>query len=169
MKYRQIATNLWEDNYILELNDKEFKVFVYLFTNHKVNLVGIYELPDRIICSMVGATLQELTKIKTKFQKDNKYAFYKGWIFINNFSKHNRYSPAPNIIKTFLKDFNSIPQEVLRFFLITLKLSYLPTIWKENTVIVKVMVMDKEGTPYPTIEAIDTEERVNIDEIPENI
>jgi len=166
MKYRQIATNFWEDGYVVDLNNLEKTAFIFLFTNHKVNMVGIYELPDKIISSTIGATLEDLCKIKKKFENDRKYFFYNGWIFINNFSEHNKYSPAPNVVKTFLKDFNSIPQEILKYFLIDLKLSFIPSIQKENTVIIRVMVMDKEGTPYLRIEAKTTNEDINPDDIP---
>lgn len=171
MKYRQIATNIWEDNYTLELNDKEHRAFILFFTNHRVNMVGIYEMPDRIIRYTLGATLEELGKIKKKFETDRKYFFYKGWIYINNFHKHNRFSYAPQVIDTYLNDFNSIPQDVLKHFLVDLKLNYTPTIikkdkvTKQTTVMVMVMVMDKEGRPYPRIEAKTIYEDVDADEV----
>ncbi len=175
MKYRQIATRIWEDGYTLDLNDKEFRAFVYFFTNHKVNMVGIYELPDRIIRSTLGATLEELNKIKKKFETDRKYFFFNGWVFINNFHKHNHYSSVPTVIDTYLDDFNNIPQDILKHFLVKLKLAYTPTIikkdkvTKQNSVMVMVMVMDKYGSPYPRIEAKSIEtmnEDVNPEDIP---
>lgn len=175
MKYRQIATNIWEDSYILDLTDKEFRAFVYFFTNHKVNMVGIYELPDRMIRSTLGATLEELENIKKKFETDRKYFFHKGWVFINNFHKHNHYSSVPTVIDTYLDDFNTIPQDILHYFLVKLRLEYTPTIIKKdkvtkhNSVMVMVIVMDKYGSPYPRIEAKPVEtlnEEVNPDDIP---
>lgn len=166
MKYRQIETCFWEDGYILELTPAEKLCFIYLFTNDKVNLCGIYELPDRIICSTLGATLEELTDFKNKFTKDNKYAFYKGWVFINNFADHNKYSPAPNVVKSFLKDFNSVPQEVLNYFLNNLKLNYKPPIDNEDIVMVMDKVMVKEGRGYPRIEAKSVNEDIDPSTIP---
>ena len=175
MKYRQIATNIWEDNYIFDLNDKEFRAFTYFFTNHRVNMVGIYELPDRIICSTLGATLEELKKIKKKFENDRKYFFFKEYIFINNFHKHNHFSSVPTVMDTYLNDFNNIPQDVLKHFLVNLKLSYTPTIIKKDkvtkrvSVMVMVMVMDKYGSPYPRIEAKSIEtmnEDINPNDLP---
>lgn len=174
MKYRQINTDFWEDNYILDLSDKEKIYFCYLFTNPRVNMVGIYEISDRIICATLGATLADLKKMQSKFEKDSKYYFYNNWVFINNFTKHNRYSSVKNVVDAFLTDFNSIPQEVLKHFLVKLKLLYTPPLVKKDkatdkvTVIIKVMVMDKYGSPYPRIQAESTlEEKLNINEIPE--
>jgi len=178
MNYRKIATTIWNDNYFLELPDKEAKIFIYLFTNDKVNLVGIYELPDRIICSIVGATLQEWTKIKEKFERDRKYFFYKGWIYISNFAKHNSFSSAPNILNTFIKDFNAIPLEVKSHFLYDLKLPYRPTIKNKQgkdmvTVIVNVNVMVKYdrgySRGYPIIKAVPVNEDIDIDEVIEDM
>lgn len=171
MKYRQIATSIWEDDYILNLSDREFRAFIYFFSNHKVNMVGIYELPDVIIRYTLGATLDEISEIKKKFERDRKYFFYNGWVYINNFHKHNSFSSAPSVMNTYLKEFNSIPQDVLKHFLVNLELKYIPTIVKKdkvsklNTVMVMVMVMDKEGYPYPRIEAKSINEDVNPDDV----
>ena len=179
MRYRQIATNLWEDEYILGLTDKEFRAFVYFFSNHKVNMVGIYELPTVILRYTLGATLEEIDEIKKKFEADRKYFFFKGWVYINNFHKHNSFSSAPSIMNAYLKDFNSIPQDVLQHYLVDLKLAYIPTIVKKNKYtklnndMVKVIVMDKEGYPYPRgyprIEAKSMNEDVDPDIIPDYI
>jgi len=148
MKYRQIKTSFWEDGYTLKLSHLEKVLFLYLFTNPKVNMVGIYEMPDILICPTLGCTIDELNQIKKKFEQDEKYYFYDGWVYINNFSKHNKYSSAPNIIESFMNDFRSIPPKVMQHFLNTKNLNYIPTI--NDKEIVKVIVIVKEGTPYPT-------------------
>ena len=163
MKYRQIKTDFWQDGYISELTDKEKLFFIYLFTNDRVNMCGIYELPDKFMLPTLGATLGELENMKQKMQKDNKYAFYKGWVFIINFADHNRYSSADNVVKAYLKEFNAIPAEILSYFTNTLCLEYCCPI--ESKVMVKVMVMDKYGRPYPRFEAR-LDERVNPKDIP---
>jgi hypothetical protein len=139
MKYRQIKADFWDDNYIIDLKKTEKLLFLYLFTNPKVNLSGIYELPDRTICYTLDLTLDELKKIKDKFQKDDKYYFYQGWVFISNFSSHNIYSSAKPVIYSFIKDFNNIPVDIKNYFFNELKLNYEIPInnWES------VMVMDK--------------------------
>ena len=172
MKYRQIVTNIWEDNYVLGLTDREYRYFTYLFTNHKVNMVGIYELPDVILRYTLEATLEEINEMKAKFEKDRKYFFFNGWVYINNFHKHNFFSSAPSVMNTYLKDFNNIPQEVLKHFLVDLKLVYTSTIVRKdkltklNSVMVMVMVMDKEGYPYPRIVAKSINEDINPNDLP---
>jgi hypothetical protein len=139
MKYRQIETKFWEDGYILELTNKEREFFLYLFTNPRVTMCGIYELSDKTIMYSLGYSLGELSDFKKRFQGDNKYAFYKGWVYIINFNKYNSFSTAPNIIKSFVRDFNSIPNKIVNHFLNDLDLTYnIP----ENYT--KDMVMDKD-------------------------
>lgn len=148
MKYRQIKTNFWEDNYILDLTRDEKLLFLYLFTNPKVNMTGIYELPDRTICYTLGLTLGELAEFKTKFEKDKKYYFHKGWVFISRFTSHNIYSSAKPVIYSFIADFNIIPDEVRHYFFNTLKLPYvIPIKGSDKTMLMtsdNVMVMDKD-------------------------
>lgn len=153
MKYRQINTNFWEDGYVSGLTITEKMFFLYLFTNDKVNLCGVYELPDKYILPTLDLTLDQLKELKLKAQNDNKYAFYKNWIFIVNFSEHNEYSTAPNVIKSFIKDFNAIPNEIYNHFFNELKLFYVPPIKNYNKVMVMDKVMVKEGRGYPRLEA----------------
>lgn len=168
MKYRQIKTSFWEDGYTLKLSSLEKLFFLYLFTNPKVNMVGIYELPDVLILPTLGCTVDELNSMKDRFERDSKYFFHDGWVFINNFTKHNRYSSAPNIVDAYIKEITSIPQSVMQHFLNNKNLSYTPPI--ENNVIVKVMVMVKEGSPYGSpYPRLQDENEVNLDEIDEGI
>lgn len=170
MKYRQIATSFWEDGYTLKLSALEKLFFIYLFTNPKVNMVGIYELPDPLILPILACSLDDLSKLKKKFEADRKFFFYDGWIYINNFVKYNRYSSAPNVINSFILDFNKIPQKVLNYFITDKQLNYIPTvIGKDNSVMVRVMVMDKKATPYPTIQAKLAEEAIDLDKLDEEI
>jgi hypothetical protein len=48
-KKRYINDNIREDNYIMDLDPSEKLLFIYLLTNNKVSLCGIYELHIRKI------------------------------------------------------------------------------------------------------------------------
>lgn len=116
MNYRQIATTFWRDGYISSLTTDEKLVFIYLFANEAVNMTGIYELPDKHILMDTDITKEKLTQIKEKFEKDEKYYFYKQWIYISNFPQYNKFSSAENILKRFVFDFNKIPKIVKEYF-----------------------------------------------------
>ena len=116
MKYRYIATKIWGDSYFLSLAPKEKLLFLYLLQNKNVNKVGIYELHDQYILFETGLSADELKKIKEKFTKDKKALFYKNWIYLLNFQKHNKFSPVDIVLKSFVAEFNSIPAEIQTHF-----------------------------------------------------
>lgn len=157
MKYRQIETSFWNDGYILELTSKEREFFIYLFTNDRVNMVGIYELPDRTIRATLGATLEELEAMKKKFEMDGKYHFFNGWVFVDNFFEHNKYSSAKPVVLSYIKEFNSIPQKILGRFLRNMRLFFKPTIISD------VITIDVKEDK---IEARSSREDVNPEDVP---
>jgi len=114
MKTRIIYTKFWHDNYISILNSKEKLLFLYLFTNEKVNICGIYELPDKYILLETGIKKRELDKIKQKFIEDGKFAFIDGWIKIMNFEAYNVFT-GEKIEIAREKEFSIIPKKVLNF------------------------------------------------------
>jgi len=96
MKTRMVYTRFWHDNYISELKPEEKLVFVYLITNEKVNICGIYELPDRYIKFDLGLKQNELVKIKRKFMENGKFLFIDGWVKILNYERYNRFLGEKN-------------------------------------------------------------------------
>jgi len=170
-------TNYWYDNYVCALTKNQKLLFLYLVFNSRVDKTGIYELPDKFIQNDLDITQEELNSIKQKFEKDCRFHFYKGWIYITNFSEHNTFSTAPNILLTYKKEFDAIPLYVKEYFFNTLKLQYKIPI--ENTervsVIVKdmviVIVMVNRVSRVSRVGRVqmssETSEDVNPDEIPD--
>ena len=92
MKTRIVYTRFWHDNYISDLNAKEKLLFIYLFTNEKVNICGIYELPDKYILLDTDITQKDLNRMKQKFMEAGKFTFINGWIRIENFELYNKFT-----------------------------------------------------------------------------
>ncbi len=109
-----IYTKFWYDNYISALSAKEKLLFIYLISNEKVNICGIYELPDKYILLDTGLKQKELEIIKEKFMQDGKFAFIDGWVKIMNFDNYNSFSGELND-KAKEKELAIIPQEILDF------------------------------------------------------
>ncbi len=112
MKTRILYTKFWQDHYVCSLNIKEKLVFLYLLTNEKVNLCGIYELSDKVVKMDLEITQSELDKIKQKFINDKRFIFYNGWVKIINGNKYNNFSGEKNEIAK-QKELNFIPLELL--------------------------------------------------------
>lgn len=91
MKTRVIHTRFWGDSFINTLTCKEKLLFIYLLTNEKNNLIGIYEIQDKYILADLDLTQPELQKAKEKFREAKKILFWNGWVKIFNHDKYNSY------------------------------------------------------------------------------
>ena len=114
MKTRIIYTKFWYDTYISNLGTKEKLLFIYLVTNEKVTICGIYELPDKYILLDVGITQKELDQMKERFMSDGKFSFIDGWVRIENFELYNKFTG--NLNETAKeKEMSLIPKKVIDY------------------------------------------------------
>jgi hypothetical protein len=119
MLARVVQSKFWEDNWVIELTHKEKLAFLYFITNHRVNLSGVYQLPDKFILNDLDLTPSELVLIKNKFTKADKIHFVHGFVIIKNASKYNNFLKGnawqkkafsremallPKIVKDYLED-----------------------------------------------------------------
>jgi len=117
MKTRILHTRFWQDSYVVGLTYKEKLTFLYLLTNDRVGLTGIYELPDRYIQMDVGLTRPELQKIKTNFQKSGKFFFSDGWVVILNVNRYNNYVSNEKVKKAYNRELENVPEKLKEFAL----------------------------------------------------
>lgn len=174
MRYRPFNTSFWYDSYIGELTNSERVLFIFLFTNPRVTTCGIYEFPDKQISGLLDIQRSELETIKSKFEADRRFYFHRGWIYIANFSTHNRFSSAENIVNNFKKELESVPADIYTHFDNQHKY-VIPIAQNENltisvivTVIVTVIVIRVGGTlgPRVGVEAKQGNEDINPADIP---
>ena len=96
MKTRIIYTKFWEDDYIGTLSPIEKILFFYLLTNSRIGLGNVYECADRVICFETGISEKELKDIKKRFEKDMRFLFDDGYIYVVNCKKYNQYKGEKN-------------------------------------------------------------------------
>ena len=87
--YRQIHTQIWRDNWFLDLGPDEKLLFIYLFSNDNSNLAGLYELHDRIITLETGLKKKRIDEIISKFEADEKVLYRDGIVWIVNMQKYH--------------------------------------------------------------------------------
>lgn len=87
--YRQIHTQIWRDNWFLDLEPDEKLLFIYLFSNDNSNLAGLYELHDRIIMLETGLDSSRIKEIVTKFESAGKVFYRDGVVWIVNMQKYH--------------------------------------------------------------------------------
>jgi hypothetical protein len=87
--YRQIHTQIWRDNWFLDLEPDEKLLFIYLFSNDNSNLAGIYELHERIIQLETGLDRKRINEIVSKLEGDGKVFYRDGVVWIVNMQKYH--------------------------------------------------------------------------------
>lgn len=87
--YRQIHTQIWRDNWFLELKPDEKLLFIYLFSNDNSNLAGIYEIHESIIALETGLRPARIREILVKLEASNKVHYGNGVVWIVNMRKYH--------------------------------------------------------------------------------
>lgn len=108
-KNRMVNTRFWSDSYSSNLDPVEKLLFIYLLTNERSTLAGIYELPLKIMAVETGIESEMVRKILNRFEKDGKVIFRDGWVVITNFIKHHE-NGSPTVKKGMDEAIKSAPQ-----------------------------------------------------------
>lgn len=110
-KTRYIKTDFWSDSFIETLSTEEKLLFIYLFTNERVDLCGIYEISIKKIAFESWIDLKKVETIIEKFTKKDKVYYIDWYIYIKNFVKH--LSLNPSITLWIERSRNALPKHIL--------------------------------------------------------
>jgi len=90
-KYRQIYTEFWSDNFVLELTPEEKLFYLYLLTNTKSTQCGIFEISPRFISLETGYDKVLVAQLLKKFCDYKKilYSADTKEIMVLNWMKYN--------------------------------------------------------------------------------
>lgn len=90
--YRQVYTTFWQDEFVLNLMPEEKYFYLYLITNSKTSICGIYEISKKIMQVETGFDEEKIEKFIKKFEKTYKkikYSEKTNEICIINWIKYN--------------------------------------------------------------------------------
>lgn len=110
MKTRIIHTKIWDDDFFTDLDEHAQYLFFYLITNHRINLCGIYELPNKVILRETKIKPRDLLKAKENLAP--KVLFYKTWVWVLNAQRHGGYKGEKNDTAC-EREMSIIPVEVI--------------------------------------------------------
>jgi len=110
-KQRYINTRFWIDGYIEACSIDEKLVFLYLITNPKTDICGIYELPLSHVIAETGVTRERVLEIFEKFQKDDRILYMDGWMVVKRFIEHQNLNPS--IVEGIKRGLESCPKKIL--------------------------------------------------------
>lgn len=91
---RQVSTNFWKDNYVVELDPTEKLIFLYLLTNPKTNVAGVYEINFREVSFDTGFEVEMVKRVIARFERDGKVQYENGYILLTNWVKHQSMNPS---------------------------------------------------------------------------
>lgn len=87
-----VTTRFWSDSFIVDqLNALDRYLFLYLLTNERSNIIGIYELSLRTASFETGIDKDDLVKMLGRLSP--KVEYFDGWVYIQKFADHQTTSP----------------------------------------------------------------------------
>lgn len=102
---------MWSDDWFYELDPSEKLMWVFLLTNPRNNVAGVYEASISWIGVHTGFEKNVVELIIKRFEKENKISRHENWIYIINHHKHQ--SESPKIEQGVHRILSKISPEVL--------------------------------------------------------
>ena len=133
MKTRILHTKVWKDDWYVKLSKDAKFLWLYLLTNDKINISGIYELSDREILFDTSLDTSVIESIKTELKP--KAIFCNGWVKIANVERYNKYRNSPSNEIAFNTELTYIPCNIRKVFGIPVDTSVDTPINKEQGII----------------------------------
>ncbi len=124
--YRQLHTHIWSDGWFVELEPDLKLLFIYLFSNERASICGLYELPIRTIAFETGLEREAIKQGLEVFTKADKarYDFEASVVWVRNMLKYQG-SMSPKVQARIQADIKAVPDcDLKRQFLDTLAIPY---------------------------------------------
>lgn len=109
-KLRSLETSFWSDPFIEELSSEEKLLFIYLITNDKTNMLGIYEVSLKKMSFDTGIEKQIIINTLERFGTLGKVRYIDNFVILVNFLKHQKFNP--NMMKSAIDVYNSLPNNL---------------------------------------------------------
>jgi len=109
-KKRSVNTALWSDPFIEDIAPEYKLLFLYLITNEKTNMLGIYEASKRKMSFETGLSLETIKDGLEVFERLGKVKYVDNYIILVNYMKHQKYNT--NMKKSAIETFNELPMSV---------------------------------------------------------
>ncbi len=106
-KLRSVSTAFWSDPFIEDLTPNQKLLFLYLITNDKTNMLGIYELSVRKMSFETGIKKDEIEKGLKVFESLSKVKYIGNYVILVNYMKHQNFNT--NMKKSAIDIYNSLP------------------------------------------------------------
>lgn len=110
-KLRSISTSFWSDPFIEDLSVSEKLLYLYLITNEKTNMLGIYEVSIRKISFETGIDKPTVEKALKHFETLGKVKYIDNYIILVKFLKHQNFNT--NMKKSAIDVYLNLPKSLI--------------------------------------------------------
>lgn len=111
--YRQIHTCIWKDSWFIELKQSYKLLFIYLFSNERACLTGLYDLSLRVVAFETDLPMDVILAGLAEFERAGKVFYEDGMVWVPTLLRHNaRNITSPKIqahIRTLLSSTRDCP------------------------------------------------------------
>ena len=88
-----VNTRFWSDSFVVDhCNMADRLLFLYLLTNERTNIIGIYEMPARVAAFETGIDKDDVIKMLSRLSP--KVEYKDGWVYIRRFVDHQASNPS---------------------------------------------------------------------------
>jgi len=138
--YRQIHTQVWKDGWVLELSPAEKLLFIYLFSNDRASMIGLYELPLKVIEFETGMARALILTTLAKFEAAGKVHYAHGIVWVVNMPKFQCTNLAsPHVQRHMQRELQTAPACEFTVQVIA----------RINALLLPAYHVDTVSTPYP--------------------
>lgn len=109
-KLRSLSTSFWSDPFIEDLTPSQKLLFIYLITNDKTNMLGIYESSIKKISFETGIKKEDINNALKAFERVGKVKYINNYVILTNYMKHQNYNT--NMKKSAIDIYNNLPKEL---------------------------------------------------------
>ena len=111
--FRQIHVLIWDDDWFCQLSSDEKVVFIWLFSNRRASVSGLYQFTEFICSRETGLPIQIIKTCIKKLVDDKKIYVEGEWVWVKNLRKYNYYK-NDNADKRIQKDLDQLPDNGLK-------------------------------------------------------
>lgn len=115
MQTRILHTEIWQDDFFVNLNSNEKLLFIYFLTNDSVNIIHLYRCNIQRITADTGIDKGIILKAQEKFEKNKKMFFKDGFVFLKNASRYEKYEGSKNEVAK-VKLFSKLSKDILDWY-----------------------------------------------------
>jgi hypothetical protein len=111
--FRQIHVLIWDDDWFCQLSSNEKVVFIWLFSNRRASVSGLYQFTEFICARETGLPKEAVKKAIQQLVDDGKIYVEDDWVWVKNLRKYNYYKNGNADIRI-TKDLNQLPDNGLK-------------------------------------------------------